>query len=100
MTAMVLSHCARGVPVSAEILDAAMKPYLRMAQVGEVILTREYNSILLANATGEIGLSNIIFELLNPETPQSSMRSSSQTFTWARRSLNAKHCLSVNIPTW
>ncbi|MBS1982772.1 MAG: ion transporter [Bdellovibrionales bacterium] len=69
MTAMLLSHIARGVPVSAEVLDPSMDPYMRIAQVSEVIHSREYNRLLLANASGGTGLSNVIFDLLNPLTP-------------------------------
>lgn len=69
MTAMLLSHIARGVSVSAEILDPSMDSYLRMAGVSEVIHSREYNRLLLANASGGTGLSNIIFDLLDPQTP-------------------------------
>jgi voltage-gated potassium channel len=69
MTSMLISHLARGVPVSAEVLDPTMDPYLKMAHVGEVIYSREYNRLLLANASGQTGISNVIYELLNPLNP-------------------------------
>jgi voltage-gated potassium channel len=69
MTSMLISHMARGIPVSAEVLDPTMDPYLKMANVSEVIYSREYNRLLIANASGQTGISNVIYELLNPLNP-------------------------------
>ncbi len=69
MTAMTLSHIARGTLVAAEILDPKMDQYLKLAQVSEIIYSREYSRLLLANASGGTGVSNIIFDLLDPRTP-------------------------------
>jgi voltage-gated potassium channel len=69
MTAMTLNEIARGVLVAAEVLDAKMDQYLKMASVNEIIYSREYNRLLLGNATAGTGISNILFDLLDPKTP-------------------------------
>jgi voltage-gated potassium channel len=69
MTAMTLSSIARGTLVAAEILDSKMDQYLKIANVNEIIYSREYNRLLLGNASGGTGISNILFDLLDPKTP-------------------------------
>jgi voltage-gated potassium channel len=69
MTAMTLSQIARGTIVTAEVLDPKMDHYLKLAQVSEIIYSREYNRLLLVNASGGTGVANIIFDLLDPSTP-------------------------------
>ncbi|MGK5085354.1 ion channel [Bdellovibrionota bacterium FG-1] len=69
MTAMTLSSIARSTLVAAEILDAKMDQYLKIANVNEIIYSREYNRLLLGNASGGTGISNVIFDLLDPKTP-------------------------------
>ncbi|MBI3543363.1 MAG: NAD-binding protein [Deltaproteobacteria bacterium] len=69
MTCMTLSNIARGTLVAAEILDPKMDQYLKLAGVSEVIYSREYNRLLLVNASGGTGVANIIFDLLDPTTP-------------------------------
>jgi voltage-gated potassium channel len=69
MTAMTLSNIARGTLVAAEVLDAKMDQYLKLAHVNEIIYSREYNRLLLGNASGGTGISNILFDLLDPKTP-------------------------------
>ena len=69
MTAMTLSSIARGTLVAAEILDSKMDQYLKIAHVNEIIYSREYNRLLLGNASGGTGISNILFDLLDPKTP-------------------------------
>ena len=43
MTAMSLSSLARGTMIAAEILDAKMDQYLKIAHVTEIIYSREYS---------------------------------------------------------
>ena len=69
MTAMTLANIARGTLVAAEILDPKMDQYLKLASVSEVLYTRQYSRLLLGNASGGTGITNIIFDLLNPQTP-------------------------------
>ncbi len=69
MTAMTLSHIARGTSVVAEVMDKKMDQYLKMASVSDILYVREYSRFLLGNASGGTGVSNIIFDLLDPSTP-------------------------------
>jgi voltage-gated potassium channel len=69
MTAMSLSTLARGTMVAAEILDPKMAQYLKIAGVSEIIYSREYSRLLLGNASGGTGVVNILYDLLDPNTP-------------------------------
>lgn len=69
MTAMTLSQIARGTLVAAEIYDPKMDHYLKIANVAEVIYTREYSRLILGNATAGTGIANVLFEILSPHTP-------------------------------
>lgn len=69
MTAMTLNNIAKGTPVAAEVLDSSMDQYLRLAQVHEIIYSRDYSRMLLALASQGIGVTNIYHELLNPHSP-------------------------------
>ena len=69
MTAMTLSQIARGTLVAAEIYDPKMEPYLKIANVSEVISTREYSRLILGNATAGTGIANVLYEILSPQTP-------------------------------
>ncbi|HEY8270370.1 MAG TPA: ion channel [Pseudobdellovibrionaceae bacterium] len=67
MTAMSLNNVAKGVPIAAEILDADMAQYLKLAHVHEIIYSREYSRLLLAMASTGTGITNIFHDLLNPQ---------------------------------
>ncbi len=66
MTAMSLSNIARGIPVAAELIDASMDQYLRLAHVSEIIYSREHSRLLLALASGGVGIINVYHALLSP----------------------------------
>lgn len=69
MAAMTLSQIARGTLVAAEIYDPKMDHYLKIANVSEVIYTREYSRLILGNATVGTGIANVLYEILSPATP-------------------------------
>jgi voltage-gated potassium channel len=69
MTAMTLNSIAKGTPVAAEILDGAMDQYLRLAQVNEIVYTRDYSRMLVAMSSTGTGVTNIFHELLSPHSP-------------------------------
>lgn len=69
MTAMTLNNIAKGTPVAAEILDSAMDQYLRLANVNEVIYSRDYSRMLLAMASTGTGVTNVLHDLLSPHSP-------------------------------
>ncbi len=66
MTAMTLATIARGVPVVAEILDATMDQYLKLAHVNDIVYTRDYSQLLMAKASNGTGIPNIVRSLLDP----------------------------------
>lgn len=66
MTAMTLNNIAKGIPVVAEILDSQMDQYLKLAQVHEIIYSRDYSRLLLAMASTGLGVTNIFHDLLDP----------------------------------
>ena len=68
MAAMTLSQIARGILVAAEIIDPKMDHYLKIANVSEVIYTREYSRLILGNATAGTGIANVLYEILSPQT--------------------------------
>jgi voltage-gated potassium channel len=68
MAAMTLSQIARGTLVAAEIYDSKMDHYLKIANVSEVIYTREYSRLILGNATAGTGIANVLYEILSPQT--------------------------------
>lgn len=68
MTAMILSNIAKGTPVAAEILDAEMDQYLRLAHVNEIIYSREYSRMLVAMASMGTGVTNVFHDLLDPKS--------------------------------
>lgn len=69
MTGITLSNVARGTLVIAELLDPKLDNYLKMAGVSEIIYSREYSRLLLGNASGGAGVSNVIYDLLDPKMP-------------------------------
>jgi voltage-gated potassium channel len=68
MAAMTLSQIARGTLVAAEIYDPKMDHYLKIANVSEVIYTREYSRLILGNATAGTGVANVLYEILSPQS--------------------------------
>lgn len=68
MAAMTLNNIAKGVPVVAEILDSQMDQYLKLAQVHEIIYSRDYSRLLLAMASTGLGVTNIFHDLLDPHS--------------------------------
>ncbi len=68
MAAMTLSQIARSTLVAAEIYDPKMDHYLKIANVSEVIYTREYSRLIIGNATSGTGIANVLYEILSPQT--------------------------------
>lgn len=68
LTAMTINKIAPEVRVAAELLDLKFENYLKMAQCDEIIYSREYSRILLANSAKSAGLAHIIFDLLDVST--------------------------------
>ncbi len=68
LTAMTINKIAPEVRVAAELLDLKFENYLKMAQCDEIIYSKEYSRILLANSAKSAGLAHIIFDLLDVST--------------------------------
>ena len=68
LTAMTINKISPGTRMAAELLDLKFESYLRMAQCDEIIYSKEYPRILLANGAKSAGLAHIIFDLLTVHT--------------------------------
>ena len=66
MTAHTIQKLAVGTMVTAEILDSSLEEQLHMAGVSDIIFSKEYNKLLLGNASGGTGINNVIYDLVNP----------------------------------
>jgi voltage-gated potassium channel len=64
MTVITIKALAPRAYVCAEILNANYDNYLKMAQCDEIIYSKEYSRILVANAASSVGLAHIIQGLL------------------------------------
>jgi voltage-gated potassium channel len=51
--------------VCAELLNRSYERYLKMAMCDEIIYSKEYSRVLLANASNSVGIPHIIYELLD-----------------------------------
>ena len=69
MTIITVKSMAKTIYAAAEILDTKFERYLISANCDEVILTSDYNRSLIANASTGSGISHVISELLNANTP-------------------------------
>jgi voltage-gated potassium channel len=69
MTAMTIRTISRDVRICAELLDAKFERYLNTAHVDDIIYTNEYSKVLIANSFSRIGVSKVVNDLLNTDTP-------------------------------
>lgn len=67
MAVITIDSLNKNVYTCAEIIDEKFEKYLRLANCDEIILTRELNKVLIANAASASGISHIASKLLNPE---------------------------------
>jgi hypothetical protein len=66
MAANTLHKIAGHALITAEIIDRNLEEHLKMAGVSEIIFSREYSRLLLGNASGGTGITNILYDLLDP----------------------------------
>ncbi len=71
MAVMTIESLTREVYTCAELLDPKFEQYLKLAYCDEIILSKAYSRILLANAAAASGISQVIHKLIdvNSETP-------------------------------
>ena len=65
MGAMAIKKLAPKIYLVAELLDLEFYNYLQMAKADEIVFSREYSRILLANAATNAGIAHVIYELLD-----------------------------------
>ena len=68
MAANTLHKIAGHALITAEIIDRNLEEHLKMAGVSEIIFSREYSRLLLGNASGGTGITNILYDLLDPSS--------------------------------
>lgn len=67
MAVMTVEKMNRSIYSVAELLDDKFEKYLQMAHCDEVILSKEYERILLINASSGSGVSHVVRDLLSVE---------------------------------
>ena len=68
MAANTLHKIAGHALITAEIIDRNLEEHLKMAGVSDIIFSREYSRLLLGNASGGTGITNILYDLLDPSS--------------------------------
>jgi voltage-gated potassium channel len=67
MTVITIDSLNKNIYTCAELIDEKFEKYLKLANCDEIILTRELNKVLIANAASASGISHIASELLSPK---------------------------------
>jgi voltage-gated potassium channel len=65
MTVLTIKTISKDIYTCVELIDSKFKRYLENVHCDEIILSREHNRILLANATAASGIAHIVQDLLN-----------------------------------
>lgn len=69
MTVITVKALSKTIYAAAEIIDTKFERYLISANCDEIILTTDYSRSLIANASTGSGISHVISELLDVNTP-------------------------------
>lgn len=64
MAVLTIESITKRIYVCAELLDEKFEKYLRLANCDEIILSREYSKLIIANASSASGMSHIVSDLL------------------------------------
>ncbi|MFW6208776.1 MAG: potassium channel family protein [Spirochaetota bacterium] len=67
MAVLTIESLTKRVYVAAELLDDKFEKYLKLANCDEIILSREYSKMILANASSASGISHVLQDLLSPQ---------------------------------
>lgn len=67
MTVLTIKTISKDIYTCVELIDAKFRRYLENVHCDEIILSREHNRILLANATVASGIAHIVHDLLHVE---------------------------------
>jgi voltage-gated potassium channel len=68
MTAMTVRNISRDVRITAELMDVKFEGYLKAAHVEDIIYTREYSKVLVANSFDQVGITKVFNHLLSVST--------------------------------
>jgi len=68
MAVMTIESLTKEIYTCAELLDPKFERYLKLAYCDEIILSRAYSRILLANAAAASGISQVIHKLIEVES--------------------------------
>jgi Trk K+ transport system NAD-binding subunit len=69
MTAMTIRTISMTVKICAELMDVKFEKYLQSAHVDDIIFTSEYSKVLIANSITGVGITKVINDLLNVNSP-------------------------------
>lgn len=71
MAVMTIESVTKEIYTCAELLDSKFEKYLKLANCDEIILSRSYGRIMLANASAATGVSHVVNEIIdvNSATP-------------------------------
>lgn len=70
MTVLTIESLNRQLYVVAELLDPKFEKFLKLANCDEIILSREYSKLIIANASSASGVSHVIGDLLSTDDGQ------------------------------
>ncbi len=69
MAVMTIDNITKEIYTCAEIYDSKFEKYLKLSYCDEIILSRDYSRIMLANASSTTGISHVINELIDVNSP-------------------------------
>jgi voltage-gated potassium channel len=69
MAAMTIDSLTKEIYTCAELLDSKFEKYLELAHCDEIILSRDYGRIMLANASAATGVSHVVNEIIDVNSP-------------------------------
>ncbi len=69
MAIMTIDTLTKQIYTCAELLDAKFEQYLELGHCDEIILSRDYGRIMLANASAATGVSHVVNEIIDVNSP-------------------------------
>lgn len=67
MAVLTIKSLSKYIYVCVELIDSKFKRYLENVHCDEILLSRDHNRILLANAASASGISHVVHELIDVE---------------------------------
>ena len=67
MAVLTIKSLSKYIYTCVELIDSKFKRYLENVHCDEILLSREHNRILLANAASASGISHVVHELIDVE---------------------------------